>query len=46
MPNFMGFDDEPEAKFFRIMGLNITTVAALTDFKDTRGRKPRLRRIA
>lgn len=32
LPNFMGFSDEPEAKWFRMMGLNITTVGALTDF--------------
>ena len=46
LPTFMGFGDEPEAKFFRIMGLNITTVAALTDFKQPQASRPRLRRIA
>jgi hypothetical protein len=46
MPNFMGFDDAPEAKFLRIMGLNITLIGALTDFKQRGSRKPRLRRIA
>lgn len=30
LPNFMGFDDEDEAKWFRIMGLNITAVGAMT----------------
>jgi hypothetical protein len=44
MPSFMGFDDEPEAKFFRVMGLNITTVTALTDFSKTQvARRPRRR---
>jgi hypothetical protein len=49
MPNFMGFDDEPEAKFFRIMGLNITTIGALTDFSQPasgRSRNKRVRRAA
>ncbi len=46
MPNFMSFDDEPEAKYFRIMGLNITTVGALTDFREERPRRSKLRRIA
>lgn len=36
LPNFMGFADDPEAKYFRVMGLNITTVGALTDFEQTR----------
>src|SRR4051794_37945464 len=44
IPSFMGFDDEPEAKFFRVMGLNITTVTALTDFSKTQvARRPRRR---
>jgi hypothetical protein len=45
MPNFFGFDDEDEAKFFRVMGLNITAVGALTDFSRPRATR-RLRRIA
>jgi hypothetical protein len=48
LPNFMGFADEPEAKYFRVMGLNITTVGAMTDFEEprsSRGRE-RLRRSA
>jgi hypothetical protein len=32
IPNFFGFEDDAEAKYFRMMGLNITAVAALTDF--------------
>src|SRR5260370_36224604 len=32
LPNFMGFEDEPEAKVFRGMGLSITAIGALTDF--------------
>ena len=46
LPNFMGFNDEPEAKFFRIMGLNITTIGALTNFKHSGVRRRPLRRIA
>lgn len=30
LPNLMGFDDESEAKWFRIQGLNITGVTAMT----------------
>lgn len=30
LPNMMGFDDEPEAKYFRIQSLNITGVTAMT----------------
>ncbi len=46
MPNFMGFEDEPESKFFRMMGLNITTVGALTDFSERRPQRAKLRRTA
>ena len=42
MPSFMGFDDEPEAKWLRIMGLNVTAVTAMTDFEQLR-REPRRR---
>lgn len=31
LPNFLGFDDDDEAKWFRIMGLNITAVGAMTN---------------
>lgn len=30
LPNFMGFDDEGEAKWFRIQALSITGVTAMT----------------
>ncbi len=44
MPSFMGFDDDPEAKWFRLLGLNVTTVAAMTE---TGGlRRERRRRAA
>jgi hypothetical protein len=46
LPNFMGFDDDSEAKYFRMMGLNITTVAALTDIESTRSRRLQTRRVA
>ncbi|SRR5690242_15487731 len=42
MPSFMGFDDDPEAKWLRIMGLNVTAVTAMTDFEQLR-REPRRR---
>ena len=42
MPSFMGFDDDPEAKWLRIMGLNVTAVTAMTDFEQFR-REPRRR---
>ena len=45
VPNFMGFEGEPEAKAFRAVGLAITAVAVLTDFRQLRIRKLRLRRI-
>lgn len=31
MPSVMGFDDDPEAKWFRMIGLNVTANAAMTD---------------
>jgi hypothetical protein len=46
MPNFMAFDDEPEARFFRFLGMNITVVTALTDFEQVERRHGRSRRIA
>jgi hypothetical protein len=45
LPNFIGFDNEDEAKWFRIMGLNITAVGAMTDFSQG-GRRVRRRRAA
>lgn len=46
VPNFLGFEDEPEAKYFRGMGLNITAVGALTNFERPRASLRRLRRTA
>jgi hypothetical protein len=31
LPDFMGFKEEPESKWFRLLGLNITANAGLTD---------------
>jgi hypothetical protein len=45
MPTFMRFEDEAEAKWFRILGLNVTTVAAMTDTGGVR-RERRYRRAA
>jgi hypothetical protein len=45
MPTFMGFDDDAEAKWFRVLGLNVTTVAAMTDTGELR-REHRRRRAA
>ena len=44
LPNFLVFDNEDEAKWFRTMGLNMTAVGAMTDFR--RGRNIRARRRA
>ena len=43
LPNFMGFDDEDEAKWFRVMGLNMTAVGAMTNTGEGRqiGRRRR-----
>ncbi|MGZ4816271.1 MAG: hypothetical protein ACXVZV_12730 [Terriglobales bacterium] len=47
LPNFLGFGDEPEAKFFRMVGINVTTIAAMTDFDaQPRHRSVKTRRIA
>ncbi len=32
LPNLMRFNDEEQAKWFRILGLNMTAVTGLTDF--------------
>ena len=42
LPNFMGFDDEAEAKWFRIQGIGITGVTAMTQPLEL----PQRRRIA
>ncbi len=44
MPNLAAFDEEPEAKWFRILGLNVTTVAAMSDTSQLR--RERRRRAA
>ena len=31
VPTFLAFDDDPEAKWFRIVGINLTAVAAMTE---------------
>lgn len=37
LPNLMRFDNEPEAKWFRLLGLNITGVTGMTDFGGLKG---------
>jgi hypothetical protein len=46
MPSFMAFEDEPEARFFRLLGMNITVVTALTDFEPVQPAHARSRRTA
>jgi len=46
MPNFMGFEDDQAAKFFRVMGINITIIGALTDLRERREHRARVRRVA
>ena len=45
LPSFLGFADEPEAKFFRAIGLGITVAGAITDFRPRR-RRPFIRKSA
>ena len=33
LPGFLKFNNQPEAKFFNMMGLSLTVVHALTDFQ-------------
>ena len=40
LPGFLGFQDEPEAKIFKFMGIASTVAMAVTDFKRPRGTKP------
>ena len=40
LPNLMRFDDEAEARLFRILGLQMTAVTGLTDFSSLK-RPPR-----
>lgn len=44
LPNLMRFDDEAEAKWFRILGLGITGVTGMTNFSGLR--RQRYRRAA
>ena len=44
LPSIMGFDEKAEAKWFRILGLKITAVAAMTEAGE--GRRARGRRRA
>jgi hypothetical protein len=44
LPSFMDFNDEYEAKWFRILGLNITAAGAMTNFHE--GRETTRRRRA
>lgn len=46
LPNLMGFDSESEAKYFRLMGLNITGVAAMSDPQLQARTRATLRRTA
>jgi hypothetical protein len=46
LPNFMGFSDDPEARYLRVMGLSITTVGAITDFGAARRRRRQFLRTA
>ncbi len=40
LPGLMSFDEEPEARFFRMMGLGATVVGGLTNFHGSgRGRR-------
>jgi hypothetical protein len=41
LPSFMGFEEETEAKWFRILGLNITTIAAMTETGELRRQRRR-----
>ena len=45
LPNFLQFANQPEAKFFRIMGLSITLIREMTEFKAPR-RRPYLTKSA
>ena len=46
LPGFLDFQDEPQTRFFEIMGLSITAAGAMTDF-DAKDRPRRvLRRVS
>lgn len=43
MPNMLAIEEEPEAKWFRLMGLNITAVGGMTDYgEDPRAHQERM----
>lgn len=44
LPNLMRFDDEKEARWFRLLGMNITAVTGMTDFGALK--RSRYRRVA
>jgi hypothetical protein len=44
LPSLMHFDDKAEAKWFRLLGMNITAVTGMTDFGGLR--RSRYRRAA
>jgi hypothetical protein len=46
MPEFLGFEDEPQKKFFQIQGALSTAVAELTDFPDRPARSKEYLRAA
>jgi len=46
LPGFLEFQDEPQAKFFEMMGLGITGVTAMTDFEAQRGPHRVTRRVS
>lgn len=46
LPNFMGFERESEAKYFRLLGLSITAVAAMSDPQIEERARATLRRTA
>jgi len=46
LPDFLGFKDEPEAKWLRLMGLNLTANAGLTNAGEEKRMSRRERRAA
>jgi hypothetical protein len=41
MPKLLGFEDQPEARFFKWQGTGESLVAAMTDYHDSRGARRR-----
>ncbi|HUN89923.1 MAG TPA: hypothetical protein VMU28_14080 [Terriglobales bacterium] len=46
LPGFLEFQDEPQARFFGMMGLGITAVTAMTDFEAQAGPQRVMRRAS